>query len=111
MSKPTFVYVTYIAAPPEKVWQALTKADLSEQYWFGYRVEASGKPGDRMTAFNPAGVKAHDEPIIESDPPRRLVAQAPEPRGIEFTANCHRASPRSRLHVGLRSTVSKRRAP
>ncbi|HZL31241.1 MAG TPA: hypothetical protein VFC54_09305 [Pseudolabrys sp.] len=27
MSKPNFVYVTYIAAPPEKVWEALTKAD------------------------------------------------------------------------------------
>ena len=26
-----------------------------------------------MTAFSPAGVKAHDDPIIESDPPRRLV--------------------------------------
>ncbi len=25
MSKPTFVYVTYIAASPQKVWQALTK--------------------------------------------------------------------------------------
>ena len=73
MSKPIFVYVTYIAAPPEKVWQALTKADLSEQYWFGYRVEASGKAGDRMTAYSPEGVKAHDDPIIESDPPRRLV--------------------------------------
>lgn len=73
MSKPKFVYVTYIAAPPEKVWQALTKADISEQYWFGYRVQADGKAGDRMTAFNPAGVKAHDDPIIESDPPRRLV--------------------------------------
>jgi uncharacterized protein YndB with AHSA1/START domain len=26
-----------------------------------------------MTAVNPAGKKAHDDPIIESDPPRRLV--------------------------------------
>ena len=73
MSKPTFVYVTYIAAAPDKVWQALTRANLSEQYWFGYRVDASGKPGEHMTAFSPAGVKAHDDPIIESDPPRRLV--------------------------------------
>ena len=73
MSKPTFVYVTYIAATPEKVWQALTKADLTEQYWFGYRVTADGKAGDRMTAFSPAGQQAHDDPIVESDPPRRLV--------------------------------------
>jgi uncharacterized protein YndB with AHSA1/START domain len=73
MNKPTFVYVTYIAAPPEKVWEALTKADISEKYWFGYRVEASGKAGDRMTAVSPKGQQAHNDPIIESDPPRRLV--------------------------------------
>jgi uncharacterized protein YndB with AHSA1/START domain len=73
MSKPSFVYVTYIRATPERVWQALTKADLTEKYWFGYRVSAEGKPGDYMTAVNPAGKQAHHDPILESDPPRRLV--------------------------------------
>ena len=72
MSKPKFVYVTYIASTPEKVWAALTKADITEHYWFGYRVQADGKVGDRMTAYSPAGKQAHDDPIIESDPPRRL---------------------------------------
>jgi uncharacterized protein YndB with AHSA1/START domain len=72
-AKPQFVYVTYIATTPEKVWEALTKPDLSEKYWFGYRVQADGKAGDRMTAINPAGRQAHDDPILESDPPRRLV--------------------------------------
>ena len=73
MSKPSFVYVTYIASSPGKVWAALTKPDLTEQYWFGYRVAADGKAGDRMTAFSPAGKQAHNDPIIESDPPHRLV--------------------------------------
>ena len=72
-SKPRFVYVTYIAASPDKVWAALTKPDLSEQFWFGYRVQADGGKGGRMTAHNPAGRLAHDDPIIESDPPNRLV--------------------------------------
>lgn len=73
MSKPTFVYVTYIAAPPERVWEALTRPEMTEKYWFGYRVSADGKAGERMTAVNPAGRLAHDDPIIESDPPRKLV--------------------------------------
>jgi len=73
MSKPTFAYVTYIAAAPEKVWEALTKPDLSEKYWFGYRVAAEGKAGDLMTAVSPAGKEMHRDPIIESDPPRRLI--------------------------------------
>jgi uncharacterized protein YndB with AHSA1/START domain len=72
-AKPQFVYVTYIAASPERVWEALTRPDLSEKYWFGYRVTADGKAGERMTAVNPAGRLAHDDPIIESDPPRKLV--------------------------------------
>jgi uncharacterized protein YndB with AHSA1/START domain len=73
MSKPKFVYVTYIASTPEMVWEALTKPDISEKYWFGYRVQADGKEGARMTAHNPKGALAHDDPILESDPPRRLV--------------------------------------
>ena len=75
MNKPTFVYVTYvtyIAATPERVWEAPPKPDLSEKHWFGYRVQADGQAGNRMTAFNAAGRLAHDDPIIESDPPRRL---------------------------------------
>ncbi len=73
MSKPSFVYVIYIAASPEKVWQALTDGAITPHYWFGYRVDAAGKPGARMTARNPKGKLAHDDPILESDPPRRLV--------------------------------------
>jgi uncharacterized protein YndB with AHSA1/START domain len=73
VSKPKFVYVTFIRATPEKVWEAITSSDLTEKYWFGYRVSAEGKPGDHMTAMSPAGQKAHDDPILESDPPRRLV--------------------------------------
>lgn len=55
MRKPAFVYVSHIASTPEKVRQALTKADIAEKYRFGYRVEASGKAGDRMTAYSPKG--------------------------------------------------------
>lgn len=72
MSKPKFVYVIYIAASPEKVWQALTDPDITEKYWFGYRVAASGGVGADMTARNPAGREVHRDPILESDPPRRL---------------------------------------
>jgi uncharacterized protein YndB with AHSA1/START domain len=73
MSKPVFVYVTYIAAPPERVFEALTKPELSVKFWYGYRVQADGGRGARMTAHNPAGKLVHDDPIIESDPPRKLV--------------------------------------
>ena len=33
MTKPQYVYVTYILTTPEKVWAALTDAELSLKYW------------------------------------------------------------------------------
>jgi quinol monooxygenase YgiN/uncharacterized protein YndB with AHSA1/START domain len=73
MSKPSFVYITFIATTPEKLWQALTDPDFTAQYWFGYRVDARGRPGERMTALSPDGTRMHDDNILASDPPRRLV--------------------------------------
>lgn len=71
-SKPKFLYVIYIASTPEKVWQALTDPNVTEKYWFGFRVAANGKVGEHMTARDPAGKEAHRDVILESDPPRRL---------------------------------------
>jgi uncharacterized protein YndB with AHSA1/START domain len=71
--KPRFVYVSYIAASPEKVWQALTDPNMTEKYWYGFRIAASAKAGEYMTATDPSGKVVHRDPIIESDPPRRLV--------------------------------------
>ena len=35
MKKPDYVYVTYIATTPQKVWQALIDTDVTRQYWVG----------------------------------------------------------------------------
>src|SRR6478752_1691516 len=45
MSKPEFVYVIYIASTPEKIFKALTDANMSEQYWDGSRVVSDWKIG------------------------------------------------------------------
>jgi len=73
IARPHFVYVTYISTTPEALWQALTDPDFTQRYWFGFRVDARGGKDGRMTAINPDGVQVHDDPILESDPPRRLV--------------------------------------
>jgi uncharacterized protein YndB with AHSA1/START domain len=33
-----FVYVTYIYATPQKVWDAITKPEFARQYWMHYNV-------------------------------------------------------------------------
>lgn len=35
MSKPSFVYVTYIRATAEKIWDAITDPKIAGQYWGG----------------------------------------------------------------------------
>jgi uncharacterized protein YndB with AHSA1/START domain len=73
MSKPRFVYVTYIASTPEKVWQALTDPKISAKYWFGYSVGAGGEVGSAVALKSPEGKVMDKGVILESDPPRRLA--------------------------------------
>jgi uncharacterized protein YndB with AHSA1/START domain len=49
MNHTTFVYVTYIATTPEKLWEALTRGDLTEKYFFGSIVESDWKEGSKVT--------------------------------------------------------------
>ncbi|UQA59787.1 SRPBCC family protein [Polyangium aurulentum] len=74
MNRPSFVYVTYIATTPEKLWTALTDGKFTQEYWGGRRVESDWKPGSpvffRTTNGAPDVVRAK---VIEVDPPSRLV--------------------------------------
>ena len=45
MSKPEFVYTTYIETTPEKLWQALTSSEFSKRYWFGTELSHGGASG------------------------------------------------------------------
>jgi len=73
MSKPSFVYVTYIRSTPEQVWRALTDPNVTEKYWYGYRVAANGKAGEHMTAIDPGGKEVHHDVILVSDPAATTV--------------------------------------
>ena len=72
MSKPGFVYVTYIETTAEKLWQALTSSDFTALYWFGYRVNSDWKVGSPYKFFK-EGSKSVEGKVLESDPPRRLA--------------------------------------
>jgi len=72
--KPSYVYVTYIESTPERVWEALTDPDLTEQYWTRRNEADSWDVGSRWTHVRPDG--SGDDgggTVLESDPPRRLV--------------------------------------
>lgn len=71
MSKPAFVYVTYIASTPEKVFKALTDTDVTAKYWFGNAVTSDWKVGSPVT-FQREGKLIVSGKVLEHDAPRRL---------------------------------------
>ncbi|MGJ4940589.1 SRPBCC family protein [Bradyrhizobium sp. HKCCYLS1011] len=70
--KPETVYTIYIASTPEKVWQALTSAEFSRQYFFGNAVEIDLKVGGSYIVRTPDGALHISGEVIECEPPRRL---------------------------------------
>jgi uncharacterized protein YndB with AHSA1/START domain len=72
MSKPEFVYVTYIETTPEKLWQALTDGDLTERYWFGHRIASDWKVGSPFRFTHPDRPSPAGKVLI-SDPPKKLA--------------------------------------
>jgi uncharacterized protein YndB with AHSA1/START domain len=73
MSKPEFVYVTYIETSAEKLWQALTDGDFTERYWFGVRVRSDWKAGSSFEMVRSDGTVSDAGKVVECDPPRRLA--------------------------------------
>ncbi|MGH9368871.1 MAG: SRPBCC domain-containing protein, partial [Thermoanaerobaculia bacterium] len=68
------VFEIYIKTTPERLWEAITDAELRSQYSFGMRVNSDWTPGSRYEMTHPAanGVLGKGE-NLEVDPPRRLV--------------------------------------
>lgn len=67
------VYVIYIAAAPQKVWDAITSSEFTTQYFFGRQVESDWKQGSPWNLRRPDGtVDVHGE-VRESRPPQKLV--------------------------------------
>lgn len=72
--KTNFVYVTFIASTPEKVFEAITRPEIARRYW-GHENVSDWQPGSRWEH-----VRANDDrtvelagKVIEIEPPSRLV--------------------------------------
>jgi uncharacterized protein YndB with AHSA1/START domain len=73
MSKPEFVYVTYIETTPEKLWEALTDGDFTQRYWFGARLKSDWKVGSSFEMLRGDGTVSDRGEVVEFDRPRRLA--------------------------------------
>jgi uncharacterized protein YndB with AHSA1/START domain/DNA-binding transcriptional ArsR family regulator len=72
MSRPDFVYTTYIHTTPERLWQALTDPAFTRRYW-KTTFETDWRAGSTMT-WDHDGVTISDpaQVVLESEPHRRL---------------------------------------
>jgi uncharacterized protein YndB with AHSA1/START domain len=108
MSKPEFVYMTVIAAPPEEVWRGLTTPEFTQQYWHNTRVRSSCDVGARIEFLNEDGSVGVAGEILTANRPVEL-AYSWQFTGAESPA---RNDPPSRvtfrleaINVGTRLTV------
>ncbi len=85
MEKPEFVYVTYIRTTPVKLWEALTKPELTRQFWGGIINRSDWTSGSKWEHVN----EADSDPIyvfgevLESNPPTRLVMTWVDPDDVK----------------------------
>lgn len=71
--EPKTVYVTYIAASPERVWQALTDPAFTRQYFFGFAIEVEPRTGGLFRLLHPDGRTHISGEVVEWSPPRRFA--------------------------------------
>jgi uncharacterized protein YndB with AHSA1/START domain len=90
MSKPKFVYVTYIRTTPEKLWAALTDPQTIRKYWFGITAQSDWTPGSPWSLKFEDGRVADTGEILEAEPGQRLVIRwrnefKPELKAVGYT--------------------------
>ncbi|CCH35749.1 metalloregulator ArsR/SmtB family transcription factor [Actinosynnema sp. NPDC047251] len=107
--KPEFVYVTYIQSTPEKVWEALTDADLTAAYWAHSNVSdwQEGSTWEHRRADG-SGIADVVGEVVTSEPPHRLVTTWRFPEGggdvstVTYAIKSHDGVVRLTVtHVGL----------
>jgi uncharacterized protein YndB with AHSA1/START domain len=71
--KPRTVYVSYIAAAPEKVWQALTSSEFTRKYFWDRDIDIEPKLGGAFALKLPDGKINVRGKVLAWDPPRKLA--------------------------------------
>jgi uncharacterized protein YndB with AHSA1/START domain len=72
MAESRFVYVTYIRATPQQIWEELTDPERNKLFWSGYHQQTSWKVGDDYEIVGPDGRAWDSGKVVASDPPKRL---------------------------------------
>lgn len=85
MTKPEFVYVSYIATTPEKVWAALQNGEMTKLFWGRSRAVSDWTRGADWQSQNYDDASEVDivGKVLESEPPKRLMLTWASPANRE----------------------------
>jgi DNA-binding transcriptional ArsR family regulator/uncharacterized protein YndB with AHSA1/START domain len=80
--RPDYVYVTYIRASAETVWDALTSEELTAQFW-GHSNVSTWEPGQpwKHVRTDGSGIADVTGRVVESERPTRLAITFEDPVG------------------------------
>jgi uncharacterized protein YndB with AHSA1/START domain len=83
--KPGYIYVVYIQAPCEKIWDALIDPEMTKDYWGRHRNSSDWKAGSRWQHedYDDASQVAVAGMVIENDRPHRLVLSWARPESLD----------------------------
>jgi len=73
MTPPKHVYEVYIRTTPEKLWEAITQAEKTRQYFYGTAVESEWKVGASVRHMGRNGEVNLDGKVLELVPGKKLV--------------------------------------
>src|SRR3954451_12882553 len=73
MSETRFEYTIYIRASAEKVWDGLTKSDVTRRYWCEVSMESDWKKGSPWRMVAPNGRTADAGEVLEVEQPNKLT--------------------------------------
>jgi uncharacterized protein YndB with AHSA1/START domain len=72
MAESRFLYLTYIRAPAQKVFDALTDPAQNKLFWSGYHQESSWQVGAGFAIVGPEGNAWDTGKVLAFDPPRHF---------------------------------------
>ncbi len=85
-AQPKHVYEVFIRTTPQKLWDAITKPEFTQQYFYETSVKSDWKIGSTVLHAAKDGQTIVEGKVIDVDPPHKLVTTFASRSGKDLAA-------------------------